>query len=134
MAIKVTKDGEMKSTKKIPKYYEPRITWIDITEEMKKKYLSTAPSRRECENMGKTINYSGESFAKLFTHKPNKVNKKIWDVLMDWYAASNNRPKIEPTIAPSKKIEKIIEKKEKNATISESTKNFLDNRRKNKLK
>lgn len=82
MALKVNQDGKFEREKKIPKYYEPRIEWVEITPEMADKYLKDKLSWRKCTEIGKSIRYSTESIAKVFRNPPQKVNKIIWDAIV----------------------------------------------------
>lgn len=79
--MKVDKQGLI-NEKKTPKYYQYRIKWVFITDEIADKYLKNKLSWTECTLIAKSINYSTESIHKVFRNKPKKVNKVVWDAIL----------------------------------------------------
>jgi len=93
MSLKVTPQGEIKKEKQMPKYYQPKIEWVQISPEMKKKYLAKLLPRAECIAIGKGIRYSSESIAYVFRKKPDRVNKVIWDAITKYLDTKLAQPK-----------------------------------------
>lgn len=79
--MKVLPNGEIKKVKSMPKYYQPRITWVEITPKLANKYLKNSISWRKATEIGKSIRYSTESIHKVFRNPPKRVNKVIWDAI-----------------------------------------------------
>src|ERR1044071_4206454 len=92
MAVIINQDGKMSKEKKIPKYYEPRIEWVDITPALAKKYLSKELRNPDHIAIGKSISYSAEYIRQILVNKPDKVNKRVWDAIVAY--VDNMKPSI----------------------------------------
>jgi len=69
-------------SKRKPKYYKYRIEWIDLTPEMMQRVYGSGLSGREFNDIGMSINYTGEYFRQLFHKRPSRLNKKIYDAII----------------------------------------------------
>ncbi len=69
------------------KYYEYKIEYQEITPELRQKYLSVCPGRRQQIEIAKPLGVSAETIRKVFKHNPERVNKRIWDGIVKWVEA-----------------------------------------------
>jgi len=152
-----------KKEKKEPKYYKYRIDWVHPTPEMIKKHLKDGFSYRECAEIGRPIKYSAEHIHQIFKNKPQRVNKIVWDAIVAYTnvkepqqsypkdkekAFQNKLKTILREAKPEKKkiltdlltgkphlvIQDFTQKAKTNNVVLDTTKRFLEQRRKLKNK
>lgn len=109
----------------MPSPNRKRVTWIEVTPEIIKKYLSPL-SYPEYEKIGESIGYSAEYIRQIFVDGRERLNKVVFDGIVKW-VQENGKAKSSPakknTVSPQSK-------KQSNGT------NYLAQRRelKNKVK
>lgn len=70
--------------KKIPKFYEYKIDWVVITPEMKATIFSKPLKYRQYNELGRSCNYSPEYFAQIFRSPPDKLNRVVYNAIVDY--------------------------------------------------
>lgn len=88
-------------SKRMPKYYKYRIEWIDLTPDMKVKVYGSGLTGRDFNEIGMSINYTGEYFRQIFTKQPDRLNKKVYDAIIAYIEKNKDAPPpVEKPLSP----------------------------------